>query len=184
MAVTGGGSRNVKRREESDLHRFLRAQRDGLRFCGLFALFTVVAFAALYAGQNTLVVALNWHLAWTTEKLFRLVGAHVVASGPMVALGGFAVEIKNNCNAIYEIGLYAAAVWAYPASLRDRLMGTLLGAVVLYVTNFFRIVTLILVGLFEPSWFQSTHLYAWQLLFLLVVAGCWLAWISRVRSIA
>ena len=53
-----------------------------------------------------------------TEKCLNLFGARVSSSGAVVTLSGFSVEIieiKNNCNAAYEIGLYAAAVWAYPA---------------------------------------------------------------------
>jgi exosortase H (IPTLxxWG-CTERM-specific) len=166
------------------LAAFVREQREGIRFCALFALFTAVAFAILYAGQNVLVVPLNRHLAWMTEKFIRLVGVHASSSGGVVSLSGFAVEIKNNCNAIYEVGLYTAAVWAYPASWRQRLTGTLIGAGVLYVVNFLRILTLLTVGLLYRSWFEATHLYAWQLVFLLVVGGCWIAWVSRIRPVA
>ncbi len=166
------------------LASFLEREREGIRFCALFALFTVLGFALLYSAQNALVVPLNRHLAWMTEKLLRLVGVRASSSGAIVALGGFAVEIKNNCNAAYEIALYAAAVWAYPASLRDRMRGTLVGGGVLYLVNFLRIVTLLLLGVLRPTWFESTHLYAWQALFLLVVASCWLAWVSRVRPVA
>jgi len=166
------------------LAAFLRQQRDGIRFCVLFALFTAVAFAILYAGQNVLVVPLNRHLAWMTEKVLRLVGVHAASTGGVVSMSGFAVEIKNNCNAIYEVGLYAAAVWAYPASWRDRVMGTLIGAAVLYVVNFLRIMTLLTVGLLYREWFEATHLYAWQAIFLLVVGTCWIAWVSRIRPVA
>jgi exosortase H (IPTLxxWG-CTERM-specific) len=166
------------------LTAFLRQQRDGIRFCALFALFTALAFAVLYAGQNVLVVPLNRHLAWMTEKFLRLVGVHATSTGGVVSLTGFAVEIKNNCNAIYEVGLYTAAVWAYPASWRDRLMGTLIGAGVLYVINFLRIMTLLTVGLLYREWFEATHLYAWQAIFLLVVGTCWIAWVSRIRPVA
>jgi exosortase H (IPTLxxWG-CTERM-specific) len=163
---------------------FAREQREGIRFCALFALFTVVAFGLLYAGQNFLVVPLNRHLAWMTEKIIRLAGVTASSSGGVVSVGSFAVEIKNNCNAIYEVGLYTAAVWAYPASWRDRLVGTLVGAAVLYVVNFLRILTLLTVGLLHRSWFEATHLYAWQAVFLLVVGACWIAWVSRVRPVA
>ena len=166
------------------LAAFVREQREGIRFCALFALFTAVAFAILYAGQNVLVVPLNRHLAWMTEKFIRLVGVQASSSGGVVSLSGFAVEIKNNCNAIYEVGLYTAAVWAYPASWRERLTGTLVGAGVLYVVNFLRILTLLTVGLMYRSWFEATHLYAWQAVFLLVVGGCWIAWVSRIRPVA
>ena len=94
---------------QSKLGRFLRRERDGVRFCALFALFAVfavLAFALLYASQNVLVAPLNGHLAWVTEKLLRLFGVQTSSSGPVVVLGSFAVEIKNNCNAVY-LGLLA-----------------------------------------------------------------------------
>ena len=169
---------------EGKLATFLRRQRDGVRFCALFALFTVLAFAVLYAAQNVLIVPLNRHFAWMSETFLRLVGIHASSSGPVVTLSSFAVEIRNNCNAIYEVGLYTAAVWAYPATRRDRLIGTLVGASVLYVVNLLRIVTLLAVGLLYRSWFEATHLYAWQALFLLAVATCWIAWVSRIRPVA
>ena len=118
------------------------------------------------------------------EKSLRLVGAHASSSGPAVTLSGFAVEIRSNCNAIYEVAFYVAAVWAYPASRRDRLIGTLVGAAVLYVVNLVRILPLLVVGVLQPSWFEATHLYVWQVLFLLVVATCWIGWVSRLRPVA
>src|SRR5438876_235312 len=147
---------------KSKLAMFLRRQRDGVCFCALFALFTVLVFAGLYTAQHVLIVPLNRHFAWITEKVLRLVGGHAFSSGPVVTLSSFAVEIKNNCNAVYEVGLYAAAVWAYPASWRDRLMGTLVGASVLYVVNVLRLLTLLTVGLLQRSWFEVMHLYVWQ----------------------
>ena len=58
-----------------------------------------------------------------------------------------------------------------------------MGAAVLYVVNFLRILTLLTVGLVSRSWFEATHLYAWQAVFLLVVATCWIAWVSRIRPV-
>lgn len=166
------------------LAAFLRRQREGVRFCALFGVFTVLSFAVLYASQNALIVPLNRHFAWISEKLLRLVSVHASASGPVVTAGTFAVEIRNNCNAIYEVGLYTAAVCAYPASWRERLIGTLVGAAILYAANVVRIASLLAVGLVQPAWFDTTHLYAWQAVFLLVVATCWIAWVSRIRPVA
>jgi exosortase/archaeosortase family protein len=171
-------------RVQARLAGFVRQQRDGIRFCVLFAVYTGVAFGILYAAQNIFVVGLNRHLAWMTEKALRLVGVAASSAGAVVTLQSFAVEIRNNCNAIYEIGLYAAAVWAYPASWRERFTGTLLGAGVLYVVNFLRIMTLLAIGLLHREWFEATHLYAWQAIFLLVVGTCWIAWVSRIRPVA
>jgi exosortase H (IPTLxxWG-CTERM-specific) len=166
------------------LAALLRRQREGVRFCGLFALFTLLAFSLVYLAQNVIVVPLNRHLAWMTATCLRLGGLHALDSGPVVSLGGFAVEIRNNCNAIYEVGLYLAAVWAYPAPWRDRLIGTLVGAGTLYVVNLLRLLTLLAVGHLQREWFEVTHLYVWQALFFLVVATCWIAWVSRIRPVA
>jgi exosortase/archaeosortase family protein len=130
------------------------------------------------------VAAVNRHLAWAAQRCLRAFGVAASSSGATISVPGFAVEIKNNCNAIYEIGLYAAAVWAYPASLRQRISGTLLGAGVLYLVNAVRILSLIAIGAYAREWFEAGHLYAWQVLFLAVVATCWLGWALRVRRLA
>jgi len=141
-------------------------------------------FAVLYAGQNIVVAALNRHLAWLAKACLDVLGVTASSSGPTVSVRGFAVEIKNNCNAIYEIGLYAAAVWAYPASVRERVVGTVIGAGVLYLVNAVRILSLIAIGAYAREWFEAGHLYAWQVFFLAVVATCWLGWALRVRRLA
>jgi len=64
-----------------------------------------LAFALLYAAQHVLVVPLNHHPAWITETSLRLVGAHASSLGPAVTLTGVAVEIRNNCHALDEVGL-------------------------------------------------------------------------------
>jgi exosortase H (IPTLxxWG-CTERM-specific) len=156
----------------------------GLRFCLLFASLTVAVFVALYAVQDTLIAALNRHVAWVSGVLLGAMGSRVMVSGPVVAAAGFAVEIKNNCNAAYEAGLLAAAVWAYPAPARVKAIGTLLGLAVLYAVNMIRVVSLVGLGLFARSWFDVAHLYVWQAVFISVVAACWFGWIVRVPRTA
>jgi exosortase/archaeosortase family protein len=130
------------------------------------------------------VAPINRHVAWLAQWCLHAMGIKAVSAGPVVTVSGFAVEIKNNCNAIYEIGLYAAAVWAYPASVRQRLIGTAIGASVLYVVNAARILGLIALGVYARDWFEVAHLYGWQLVFLAVVATCWLTWVLRVHRVA
>jgi exosortase H (IPTLxxWG-CTERM-specific) len=156
----------------------------GLRFCLVFAFLTIGSFAALYALQDTVIAALNRHVAWVSGLLLGAIGSRVAVSGSVVAASGFAVEIKNNCNAAYEAGLFAAAVWAYPAPARTKAIGTLVGFSVLYAVNLLRVVNLVGLGLFARSWFDVAHLYVWQALFISVVAACWFGWIVRVPRAA
>lgn len=155
-------------------------RRAELRFCVVFAVLTLAIFAALYSAHDLIVVTLNEHIAWLASAVMRGLGADAAATGAVVRAPGFAVEIKNNCNAIFEIGLYAAAVWAYPASLGAKMAGTLIGAGVLNLVNLLRVVTLLALGIFARDWFDVAHLYVWQAAFFGVVALCWFGWVLRV----
>lgn len=171
-------------RSSGRLRRVLRQHREGVRFCLRFSAYTIVAFLVLYALDDQVVVPFTRRIAWFTHRLLRAAGVQAWVSGASVGIPGFAVEIKNNCNAIYEIGLYAAAVFAYPAPMRERLAGFLLGGVVLYVVNLLRVVSLLALGRYWPGGFQAAHLYVWQALFLAVVAILWLGWTTRVHPVA
>jgi exosortase H (IPTLxxWG-CTERM-specific) len=166
------------------LGRWLRQHREGFGFCLRFSAYTIAAFLFLYGLDDLIVVPFTRWIAWLTHGLLRGAGVQAWVSGASVGIPGFAVEIKNNCNALYEIGLYGAAVLAYPASFRRRLAGFLLGAAVLYVVNLLRVVSLLALGRYWPGGFQAAHLYVWQALFLVVVAGCWLGWTTRLRPVA
>ena len=167
----------------SRLLRWLRPADPSVRFLVRFSLYTLLAFLALYAGHEPVVVPFTRWIAWLTHGMLQAMGVQTWVSGASVGIPGFAVEIKNNCNAVYEIGLYGAAVWAYPAPRRHRLTGVALGAAVLYVVNLLRVLSLLALGRYWPGGFQVAHLYVWQALFLAVVAACWLGWTARVRPI-
>ena len=71
-----------------------------MRFCLLFSLYTVLAFVLLAAMDKDVVVPFTRRIAWLTQKLLRAVGIQAWAAGASVGIPGFAVEIRNNCNAI------------------------------------------------------------------------------------
>lgn len=157
-----------------------RKRGTEFRFCVVFTLLTLAVFAALYAAHDLIVVTLNQHIARLAGAIVRGLGADAVATGAVVRTRDFAVEIKNNCNAIYELGLYSAAVWAYPASVGAKMTGTLIGAGVLNLVNLLRVVSLLVLGIFARDWFDVAHLYVWQAAFFAVVALCWFGWVLRV----
>ena len=162
----------------------LREHRTVVRFCLLFGVYSVVAFSALYALQDVVVEPFTRTIAWATYKLMRAFGSDAWINGIEVGMKSFGVQIRNNCNAIYEMGLYSAAVLAYPASARSRTTGILFGVVVLYVVNLIRVLSLVYLGYFMPGSFEAAHVYVWQVLFLLVTGALWLGWIGRVHQIA
>jgi exosortase H (IPTLxxWG-CTERM-specific) len=166
------------------LARRLRQHRSVLRFCLGFCVYSALAFAVLFALQDQVVEPFTRGIAWVTYKLMRAVGSPARLDGVTVGVPNFSVMIRNNCNAAYEMGLYAAATLAYPAPGSQRATGILVGVVVLYVVNLIRVLSLIYLGSFLPGLFEFAHVYVWQVIFLVVVAGLWLSWIGRVRPVA
>jgi exosortase/archaeosortase family protein len=141
---------------------------------------TVAIFAALYAAHDLVIVPLNRYIAWITGAILGALGLSAVTVGPVISARGFAVEIKNNCNAIFELGLYSAAVCAYPASPGAKAVGVLVGAAVLYAVNFARVLSLIALGIFARDWFEIAHFYAWQVVFFATIVACWFGCILRI----
>ena len=98
----------------------VRQHRDALRFCLRFALYSVLAFIALFALQDKVVEPFTQGIAWVTYKLLRAMGTSAWRDGVSVGVPGFAVQIRTNCNAIYEMGLYTAASLASALHARMR----------------------------------------------------------------
>jgi exosortase/archaeosortase family protein len=152
-------------------------------FCFRFFLYCVLVFAGLFALQDQVVEPFTRGIAWVAYLLMRAFGTRAWVDGVTLGTGNFSVQIRNNCNAIYEIGLYAAASLAYPAAPIQRATGILFAVLVLYAVNLIRVLSLVYVGYLLPGFFDAAHVYLWQTLFLVIVAALWLGWVGRVRPV-
>jgi exosortase/archaeosortase family protein len=162
----------------------LRQHRNTVRFCLKLGVYSVIAFSALYALQDQVVQPFTRGIAWVTYALMRAVDTPVTLDGVTVRVPNFGVIIQNNCNAVYEMGLFAAAALAYPAPARRRIAGILFAVSVLYVVNLIRVLSLLYTGYLFPGFFEAAHVYVWQVLFLVVLGALWLGWISWIRPVA
>ena len=162
----------------------LREHRGVVRFLLLFGLYAVLAFVVLYALQDLVVEPFTRGIAWVAYKVMRAMGTPAWRDGVTVGVPNFAVVIRNNCNAAYEMGLYAAATLAYPAPMSQRASGIGFAFVALYVVNLIRVMSLLYLGYLMPGFFDAAHVYVWQVVFLVVVGALWLGWIGRVRPVA
>lgn len=111
---------------------------------------------------------------------FGLFTDRVSLSGKVVSFQGFAVHIIEECTGIYEVLIFCAAVLAYPTIWKDKWLGLGLGIPLLYLFNVLRIGVLLLVGKFQPEYFDFMHLYFWQATLILMITSVWLLWITQV----
>lgn len=146
----------------------------------LFALYALVAFALLYGLTQQVVTPFTRGIALLTKALLNLAGVEARVAGTVVATPIFSVAIQNNCNAIYETALFIAAVLSYPATWRERAWGALLGFAALFLLNLIRVLSLIYVGSHFRQYFDVSHVYIWQSLFIIFALGLWIFWAGKL----
>ncbi|MCP4007054.1 MAG: hypothetical protein GY725_22975 [bacterium] len=114
--------------------------------------------------------------AWITAALLRSLGESAVAVGSTIQSPQFAVHVWGGCDAIEPFALLTSGILASPARWDSRIVGVLLGAVVLFALNQLRLVSLFLTGAYAPTLFESLHIEIWQGVFILFTISLWLAW--------
>jgi exosortase H (IPTLxxWG-CTERM-specific) len=82
---------------------------------------------------------------------------------------GFAVSIEAGCNGVEATIVLVAAIVAYPASWRARLIAIGLGFLTIQVMNLARIISLFYLGNWNMEIFSWIHLYLWPALIMLDV---------------
>ena len=111
-----------------------------------------------------------------SAAILRLLGDDARAVETRLVSSRFAVEIRRGCDAIEPSALFAAAVLAFPARWRLRLLGALVGVVILAILNFVRILTLYYVGVYAPKVFETMHMDVWQPAFIALALVLWVVW--------
>ena len=157
-----------------------------LRFAILFSVLVVALFAAELTplGQQFVVDPWTALVARTASAAMGSFDPGVFAVGPTIvqATNGFAVTILAGCNGIEAMIVLAAALLAYPAPLKHKLLGLAAGIVAIQALNLVRIGSLFYIGQWNREVFEWAHLYAWQVLIMLDALIVWLLWLKTLPA--
>jgi len=156
------------------------------RFVFIFVLLLVALFSleVLKPVQEHLIVPFTGMLASLSAAIILPFDNSVIAYGKVLQFRdtGFAVSIEAGCNGIEaSIGLIAAIV-AFPARWRDRLVAIGLGFLAIQVMNIARIISLFYLGDWNMVAFSWIHMYLWPTLIMLdvlIVFVVYLRYLSR-----
>jgi exosortase H (IPTLxxWG-CTERM-specific) len=155
-----------------------------LRFGVLFAAIVVALFAAELTppGQRFVVDPWTAAVAQVATATMSAFDPGVVATGPTIVqpANGFAVTILAGCNGIEAMIVLVAALLAYPAPLKHKVLGLAAGIFAIQALNLVRIVSLFYLGQWNHAVFEWAHLYAWQVLIMLDALIVWLLWLKTL----
>lgn len=154
------------------------------RFLGIFLLVLLALFLAELTPPVQRMVVVPWtaFLASASAFIVRLVDSNVLSHGNVLQdmRSGSGIAIEAGCNGVEACIMLAAALFAYPAGLRSRMAGLLVGSVAIQLLNLVRIVSLFYLVQWSVPAFEFAHLYLWQALIMLDVLVVWLVWLRWV----
>ena len=160
------------------------------RFFTIFILLTTVLFAAQLTPpvQHSFVIPFTSAIAGLSAILMQAFDDQVMSQGKLIwdTASGFAVSIEAGCNGVEAGIVLTAAMLAFPATWREKLIGVATGMLTVQTLNLLRIATLFYLGQWNETWFEWGHLYLWQALIMLDVLAVfllWLRWLSRRGSL-
>lgn len=93
---------------------------------------------------------------------------------------GFGVRIERGCNGVEALIILFAAIFAFPAPLKHKLIGFTIGFFAIQGLNLVRIVSLFYLGQWNQVAFEWFHLYLWQALIILDALVVWLVWLRTL----
>jgi exosortase H (IPTLxxWG-CTERM-specific) len=143
------------------------------RFITLFVVILVTLFTIemLVPVQEHVIVPFTSLLARISAALILPFDSSVLAYGKVLQFKdtGFAVSIEAGCNGVEATIVLIAAVVAFPASWRARIVAIILGFLAIQVMNLARIISLFYLGNWNMEFFEWIHLYLWPALIMLDV---------------
>lgn len=148
-----------------------------LKFLGLLTLFFLSV--APKPMNDRVVEPFTGLVAHAGGAVCRLFGEDARMIGTMISSPRFAVNIRNGCNGLETMFIFAAAVLAFPAPWRVKLWGLLAGVAAIQALNLVRIVSLFFIGVHWPALFEKWHVVVWQVIVILFGVALFLVWADR-----
>jgi len=155
-----------------------------IRFFVLFVILLVGLFTLeiLQPVQDYIISPFTGVLANISVFLIQLFDDQVIASGRVIRSleNGFAVEIQAGCNGVEAVIILFAALFAFPAPFKNKMIGFFWGFLAIQLLNLVRIISLFYLGQWSDTAFRWFHLYLWQALIILDALVVWLIWLRTL----
>ncbi|MGH9424546.1 MAG: exosortase H [Thermoanaerobaculia bacterium] len=152
------------------------------RFLIVFAVLLIAFYAIITidAVDKRVVLPFTAALARVSGWALHVIGEKVRVAGTVISGRTFAVDIRGGCNGLEAVVFVCAAMLAFHAPLRKRILGAIAAAVILEGLNVIRIASLYLLGVYHRNVFEMFHLAVWQTLMFGAAVLLFLIWTSMV----
>jgi exosortase H (IPTLxxWG-CTERM-specific) len=140
---------------------------------GLLVFYAVVALNPV---NDYVIVPFTEVVARSSALVLRSVESGVETAGTVMRSPRFALDVQNGCNGVEATILLAAAILAFPATLRSRLIGLAIASVAIELLNLVRLSSLFWLGEHHRRIFDFFHVAVWQSLVILAAISIFVLW--------
>ena len=158
-----------------------------IRFFVLFCVLLVGLFTLeiLQPVEKYVILPFTSLIADLSVWIIQLFDDNVIATANVIRdkTSGFGVRIERGCNGVEALIILAAAIFAFPAPFRNKVIGFAIGFVAIQALNLVRIISLFYLGQWNQVAFEWFHLYLWQALIILDALVVWLVWLRTLPKV-
>jgi exosortase family protein XrtM len=161
---------------------FLRTYREEIRFVLYFIFFFVVLQIANYSIRSyTSPLLVDTLTAGVSSRVINFItpAEKSFAQGAGIGSGTITVKIAQGCEGIGGILLVTAALCAFNMGIRRKIVGILVGSLVMYIANLTRTIGLYYTLKYRPDMFDLAHVYIGQTFIIFVGILFFMAWITK-----
>jgi len=155
-----------------------------IRFFVLFSVLLVGLFTLeiLQPVEKYVILPFTSLVADLSVWIIQTFDDNVIATANVIRdkTSGFGVRIERGCNGVEALIILFAAIFAFPAPFRSKLIGFAIGFVAIQALNLVRIISLFYLGQWNQVAFEWFHLYLWQALIILDALVVWLVWLRTL----
>ena len=161
---------------------FLKTYREEIRFVLYFILVFLVLQIANYSIRSyTSPLLVHTLTAGVSSRIINFItpGEKSFARGAIIGSGTFTIAIAQGCEGTEGILLVTAALCAFNMWIRWKIVGILVGSLVMYMANLARTIGLYYTLKYRPDMFDLAHMYIGQTVIIFVGILFFMTWITK-----
>lgn len=167
--------------------RFINPGMSRLAMARFFIIFTVLLIGLftleiLQPAEKYVIIPFTAAIADISVWIVQVFDENVLATGNIIRdrVTGFGVRIERGCNGLEAVIILFAAIFAFPAPFRHKVIGFVIGFFAIQSLNLVRIISLFYLGQWNYTAFEWFHLYLWQALIILDALVVWMVWLRML----
>ena len=115
--------------------------------------------------------------AWTGSGSLNIFGLGTSVNETFVLNNEFSLNVGKGCDALSPMVLIMAAILTFPIAFKLKIPALIIAPIAIIFLNIIRIMSLFLIGVHAPDFFEIAHVEIWQSIFIIFCLMGWLYWL-------